>query len=112
MSSGGAALWDFSLDSLRQNFDVDDLLTEDWDAVVEAVVVNGEPVIATIAHPLLSLGITGDHAVVIVGIEENTLGDETVHYMDPMTGNIEQMPVDEFQRWWDNPGQRAFTLQF
>lgn len=112
--SGGACLWDDSLDGLRDalgtEFDVE-VLESDWDGIYEAVVENDEPVIVTIANPSPLAELVGDHAVVVFQIGYFGEREEQVVYMDPESGIYESKRTDEFLQWWDTPGQRAFLLR-
>lgn len=112
--SGGACLWDDTLDGLRDALqtEVDVVeLENDWDGIREAVEENDEPVIVTIANPSPFAEFVGDHAVVIFQVQR--LGDfsESVVYLDPESGTYESKPTAEFLRWWDTPGQRGFLLR-
>jgi hypothetical protein len=97
------------MDGLRQQFDIEDL-EGDWDTISEELIVNEEPVIVTIAHPFLPLERTGDHAVVLIGLDTKE-GEDDIQFMDPLTGTIESKPLSQFLLWWDAPGQRAFILR-
>ena len=112
--SGGACLWDDSIDGLRDalqtEFDLE-ILENDWDGIREAVEENDEPVIVTIANPSPLAELSGDHAVVVFQIRRSGYFDETVVYMDPESGTHESKPTAEFLQWWDTPGQRGFLLR-
>ena len=97
--SGGACLWDDSLDGLRDalqtEFDVVEL-ENDWDGIWEAVEENDEPVIVTIANPSPLAKLSGDHAVVVFQIRRSGHSDENVVYLDPESGTHESKPLAEF----------------
>ena len=111
--SGGACLWDDSMDGLRDalgtEYDVE-TLEGDWASIYEAVSEDDEPVIVTIANPSPLAELVGDHAVVIFQIRDFG-GEERVVYMDPESGIDESKPTAEFLQWWDTPGQRGFLLR-
>lgn len=112
--SGGACLWDDTIDGLRDalqtEFDLE-ILENDWDGIREAVEENDEPVIVTIANPSPLAELSGDHAVVVFQIRCLDEGSESVVYLDPESGTYERKPLAEFLQWWDVPGQRGFLLR-
>ena len=112
--SGGACLWDDSIEGLREalqtEFDLE-ILENDWDSVREAVEENDEPVIVTIANPNPLAELSGDHAVVVFRIERSGQSVESIVYMDPESGTYESKPLAEFLQWWDAPGERGFLLR-
>ena len=101
---GGFCYWQTALDGLATEFDVEDL-EDDWDAVSDAVNNNEEPVVVTIARPDVAV-IREDHAVVLVDVDE-----ESVTYLDPMTGDFVQANISVFLLWWNTPGARAMLLR-
>ena len=111
--SGGACLWDDSIDGLRDalktEFDLE-TLEGDWDSIYDAV-SEDEPVIVTIANPSPLAELVGDHAVVIFQIGHLGGAKERVVYMDPESGTQESKTTEEFLRWWDVPGQRGFLMR-
>lgn len=52
-----------------------------------------------------------DHAIVILGIDNNDEEEEIVTYMDPLTGQNETMLAAEFLMYWDFAGSLAFLIR-
>ena len=112
--SGGACLWDDSIDGLRDalktEFDLE-VMEGDWNVIREAVEENDVPVIVTIANPSPLAELVGDHAVVVFQIGYFEGFEERVVYMDPESGTYESKQIEEFLQWWDTPEQRGFLLR-
>jgi hypothetical protein len=51
-----------------------------------------------------------DHAVVVLGFENNTAGGDSVVYMDPQFGQITLTTVSEFMYYWEFTNRDAFVI--
>ena len=101
---------DAALEGLRfEGFDIEEL-SRDEERVIFAVTDADDPhpVIVTLQNSIAS---RTDHAVVLLGIETDAEGGETVFYFDPLTGAIEQDATGEFWINWQYAGERAFVLR-
>lgn len=95
---------------LREEFDIEEL--PGGAQALRTVVCDEEepqPVIVTLKS---SIEDVMDHAVVVIGIEQDE-GQEstTVAFMDPLTGRIERDATGLFWQSWNFAGRRAFVLR-
>jgi hypothetical protein len=110
---------DLAIDGLREaGFDVEELTAPTEEEAREILCTtitdedNPQPVIVTLANPLVSLD--GDHAVVVINIRQAEAGSgtrEIIEYMDPLTGNIEQDISGLFWQFWLLGQLRAVVIR-
>ncbi len=110
---------DLAIGGLRDaGFDVQELTApteEEAQELLRASVMDEEephPVIVTLRNQLSPARL--DHAVVLVGVEQifTLTGErETVTFMDPVTGRLEQDTTGTFWRQWEFAGRRAYIIQ-
>lgn len=113
-------LWSDALAGLDDaGFTVDELRGlsgpgEDDLAELRAIVQDEDapqPVIVTVQEPFRDQN--GDHVVVLLGftVEDADQGaEESIVYMDPLSGALERDTAEHFLRCWRQADKRAFTV--
>jgi len=102
---------DLAIEGLREEDCEVTELTEDPENEMREHVNDAEdptPVLVTIKPAFSEIM---DHAVVVLGLDNEESEDARVTLMDPLSGHIATMKAALFFLQWDNAGQLAFVIR-